>query len=83
MPPKTRTLAGLGVTSIVLAQLADASGLAGVVAILAVNTAVGAGRFFGLRWWLGGSGRRIVDAFAATAASVRDNIWARRISLHH
>lgn len=76
------SLAGLGITSIVLAQLADASGLAGLLAILAVNVVVGAGRFFGLRWWLGGSGRHIVDAVALSVATVRDTISARR-PLHH
>ena len=77
------SLAGLGITSIVLAQLADAGGLAGVLAILAVNTAVGAGRFFGLRWWMGGSGRHLVDAIALSVGTVRENISARRMSLHH
>lgn len=77
------SLAGLGITSIVLAQLADASGLAGVLAILAVNTAVGAGRFFGLRWWLGGSGRRLVDAVSLSVLVARDHISARRMSPHH
>ena len=76
------SLAGLGITSIVLAQLADAGGLAGVLAILAVNTAVGAGRFFGLRWWLGGSGRHVFDAVALSVATARDNISGRRFSLH-
>ncbi len=77
------SLAGLGITSVVLAQLADASGLAGLVAILAVNTAVGAGRFFGMRWWLGGSGRHLVDAVALSVATARDTIAARHLSLHH
>lgn len=77
------SLAGLGLTSIVLADLADASGLAGLIAILAVNIAVGAGRFFGLRWWLGGSGRHIAGAVALTATNVREHISARRISFHH
>lgn len=77
------SLAGLGLTSIVLADLADADGLAGLVAILVVNIAVGAGRFFGLRWFLGGSGRHLVEVVAQSAASVRNHISARRISLHH
>jgi putative flippase GtrA len=77
------SLAGLGLTSIVLADLADASGLAGLIAILVVNIAVGAGRFFGLRWWLAGSGAHILDAVAQSAATVRGHISARRISLHH
>lgn len=77
------SLAGLGLTSIVLADLSDADGLAGLIAILAVNIAVGAGRFFGLRWWLGGSGRHLVDAVALTATNVRRYISARRISFHH
>lgn len=77
------SLAGLGITSIVLAQLADADGLAGVLAILAVNSAVGAGRFFGLRWWLGGAGRHLAAAVSTSMLTARDNISARRMSLHH
>lgn len=77
------SLAGLGITSLVLAGLADADGLAGLVAILAVNSAVGAGRFFGMRWWLGGSGRHITDAMAVALLAIRHNITARRMSLHH
>jgi putative flippase GtrA len=77
------SLAGLGLTSIVLADLADASGLAGLIAILAVNIAVGAGRFFGLRWWLGGSGRHLADALSLSTATMRDHLSARRTSLHH
>lgn len=76
------SLAGLGITSIVLAQLADADGLAGLLAILAVNTAVGAGRFFGMRWWLGTSGRHLASAVALVLATGR-NHPARRFSLHH
>ena len=77
------SLAGLGLTSIVLADLADASGLAGLIAILAVNIAVGAGRFFGLRWWLGNSGRHLAAAVAGTAVAARNHVSAHRISLHH
>ena len=77
------SLTGLGITSIVLAQLPDASGPAGLIAILAVNIAVGAGRFFGLRWWLGGSGRHFVDAVTLSITSARNSICAHRLSLHH
>jgi putative flippase GtrA len=77
------SLAGLGITSIVLAELADASGLAGLIAILAVNTAVGAGRFFGLRWWMGESGRQLASAVALSLSNIRGHISARHISLHH
>lgn len=77
------SLAGLGLTSIVLADLADADGLAGLIAILAVNIAVGAGRFFGLRWWLGSSGRQLAAVVSKAAVSGRHQLSERRISLHH
>jgi putative flippase GtrA len=48
----TTSLVGLAISAIVLARLNDADGTAGLIAILAVNTLVGAARFAGLRWWL-------------------------------
>ncbi len=65
-------LVGLLVTSLVLAELPNATGIAGVLAILAVNTVVGAGRFFGMRWWLGDSGRRVAVRATSLAHSVTD-----------
>jgi putative flippase GtrA len=62
---------GLLVTSVVLAELPNATGVAGVIAILAVNTVVGAGRFVGMRWWLSDSGRRVGAQFAVLARSAK------------
>jgi putative flippase GtrA len=63
------SVVGLAVTSAVLAQLTDATGTSGLVAILAVNVVVGAARFVGMRWWLGESGhRRNVGNATATGA---------------
>jgi putative flippase GtrA len=45
------SLAGLGASSLVLALLAQPDGLSGTIALIAVNTVVGALRFFALRWW--------------------------------
>src|SRR6478609_8797613 len=45
------SLAGLGASSLVLAMLAQPDGLSGTIALIAVNAAVGALRFFALRWW--------------------------------
>jgi len=45
------SLAGLGASSLVLALLAQPDGLSGTIALIGVNTAVGALRFFALRWW--------------------------------
>jgi putative flippase GtrA len=45
------SLAGLGASSLVLALLAQPDGLSGTVALVGVNTAVGALRFLALRWW--------------------------------
>jgi putative flippase GtrA len=45
------SLAGLGVSSAVLALLAQPTGAAGTVALIAVNAGVGALRFAALRWW--------------------------------
>ena len=66
-------LVGLTITSMVLAQLSDATGTSGLIAILAVNAAVGAGRFVGMRWWLGGSGRRSATRLAVALNTARDN----------
>lgn len=49
---------GLLITSVVLAELPDADGISGVIAILAVNVTVGGARFAGLRWWLGAARQR-------------------------
>ena len=46
------SLAGLGLSSLVLAMLDQPTGLGGTVAIVAVNAGVGALRFVALRWWL-------------------------------
>ncbi len=78
-------LVGLLVTSLVLAELPNATGLSGVIAILVVNTVVGAGRFFGMRWWLGDAGRRL-GAQLALAARAAKNSWqhrSRMSGLHH
>ena len=78
-------LVGLVITSVVLAELPNATGLAGVIAILAVNTVVGAGRFFGMRWWLGDSGRRLGARLAVVASAAKDSWHDRRpmSGLHH
>lgn len=46
------SLAGLGLSSLLLAVLGQPAGLAGTVVLVAVNTTVGALRFVALRWWL-------------------------------
>jgi putative flippase GtrA len=46
------SLTGLGLSSVVLAALDQPAGPAGTVALVAVNTGVGALRFLALRWWL-------------------------------
>lgn len=69
-------LVGLSITSVVLAELPDADGMSGVIAILAVNTVVGAARFVGMRWWLSPSGQR----FGAHAGAV---VKAARDGWHH
>ncbi|MET3806218.1 putative flippase GtrA [Nakamurella sp. UYEF19] len=78
-------LVGLLVTSVVLAQLPDADGISGLIAILVVNTVVGAGRFFGMRWWLGDSGRRVAHQVSAAAHAMRANWHGTRglTGLHH
>jgi putative flippase GtrA len=45
------SLAGLGASSLVLALLAQPDGLPGTIALVVVNTLIGALRFFALRWW--------------------------------
>lgn len=78
-------LVGLLVTSVVLGQSPDADGLPGLIAILVVNTVVGTGRFFGMRWWLGGSGRRVAHQLSAAAQATRESWQGRRglSGLHH
>jgi putative flippase GtrA len=71
-------LVGLLVTSLVLAELPNATGLSGVIAILAVNTVVGAGRFFGMRWWLGDAGRRLGTQLAVAAQAAKNSRQHRR-----
>ncbi len=68
---------GLLITSLVLARLPDADGVSGVVAILVVNVIVGAARFGGLRWWLGGSGRRFGTQSALAGHAALDT-WRTR-----
>lgn len=46
------SIAALGLSSLLLALLAQPDGLAGTVVLVAVNTVVGALRFVALRWWL-------------------------------
>jgi putative flippase GtrA len=48
------SLAGLGLSSLVLVLLDQPTGLTGTIALVAVNAAVGALRFLALRWWLVG-----------------------------
>ncbi len=78
-------LVGLLITSVVLAELPNATGLAGVIAILAVNTVVGAGRFFGMRWWLSDSGRRVATRITAVghAATQAWNSHGGPLGLRH
>lgn len=53
------SLAALGSSSLALVLLDEPTGLDGVVALVAVNAAVGVVRFLALRWWwLGRSLRR-------------------------
>jgi len=75
---------GLLITSVVLAQLPDADGVSGLIAILAVNTVVGAARFVGMRWWLSEAGGRFGAQVAAAEHAARDSWQAHRMSgLHH
>lgn len=62
---------GLLITSLVLSELSDADGLSGVIAILAVNTIVGAARFVGMRWWLSASGQRFGSRLGSVASAIR------------
>lgn len=57
----------LGLTSFALTRLSDPDGVAGLIAIIAVNTFVGAGRFAGMRWWLGEAGQHTRSRLAAAA----------------
>jgi len=52
------SLTGLGLSSVVLAVLDQPAGLIGTIALVAVNTVVGAMRFLALRWWLVDRGTR-------------------------
>ena len=76
---------GLLITSLVLAQLSDADGASGVIAILAVNSVVGAARFGGMRWWLSASGQRFGAHVGMIAHSLRDGWHEHRplSGLHH
>ena len=46
------SLAGLGLSSLLLAVLSQPAGLAGTAVLVAVNATVGGLRFLVLRWWL-------------------------------
>jgi putative flippase GtrA len=68
------SLAGLGVSSVVLGLLAEPTGVWGTVALVAVNATVGGLRFLVLRWWFTdrrapgvGRGRAIVHAVRSAA----------------
>ncbi len=78
-------IVGLLITSLVLAELPDADGISGVIAILAVNTVVGAARFVGMRWWLGGAGQRFSGQVASATHAVRGGFRDHRpvSGLHH
>ena len=52
------SLAALGLSSLALLLLDEPTGLDGVVALVAVNAAVGVVRFLALRWWWLGRGLR-------------------------
>ena len=71
-------LVGLLITSLVLAELPDADGISDLVAILAVNTVVGAARFGGMRWWLSGSGRRLATQVAGTVRAITESWHTHR-----
>jgi len=64
------SLAGLGLSSIVLTVLAQPAGLSGTIALVGVNTVVGALRFVVLRWWLVGRGRRRPSSVMESGNSV-------------
>ncbi len=57
----------LGLTSFALTRLSDPDGVSGLIAIVAVNTFVGAGRFAGMRWWLGDAGQQARSRLSAAA----------------
>ena len=65
------SLAALGLSSLALLLLDQPTGLDGVVALVAVNAAVGAGRFLALRWWWLGRGLRRHAAGAAVRNATR------------
>ena len=65
------SLAALGLSSLALLLLDEPTGLDGVVALVAVNAAVGAGRFLALRWWWLGRGLRRRAAGAAVRNATR------------
>ncbi|HYN73831.1 MAG TPA: GtrA family protein [Nakamurella sp.] len=64
------SLAALGLSSLALALLNEPTGLDGVVALVAVNGAVGAVRFLALRWWWLGRGLRRPAAGAGVGVAV-------------
>ena len=70
-------LVGLLITSIVLAHIPDADGASGIIAILAVNSLAGAGRFGGMRWWLSAAGQRFGVHLSAMTKAARGG-WHRR-----
>jgi putative flippase GtrA len=67
------SVVGLLITSLVLAELPDADGISGLMAILAVNTVVGIGRFVGLRWWLGEGGPRVSRRARSAPLAMREH----------
>ena len=65
------SLAALGLSSLALLLLVEPTGLVGVVALVAVNAAVGVVRFLALRWWwLGRGPRRRAAAAGVGGAAV-------------
>lgn len=78
-------LVGLLITSLVLAELPDADGISGVIAILAVNTVVGAARFVGMRWWLSTSGQRFGSHVGSAVHAMSQSLHGHgpMSGLHH
>lgn len=66
-------LVGLLITSLVLAKLPDADGSSGIIAILAINTAVGAARFVVVRWWLSPAGQRFGSQVGSVVQTIRES----------
>ncbi|SDO93702.1 Putative flippase GtrA (transmembrane translocase of bactoprenol-linked glucose) [Nakamurella panacisegetis] len=64
-------LVGLLITSLVLTRISDADGPSGIMAILVVNSVVGAARFGGMRWWLSAAGQRFGTHVAAAVNAAR------------